>query len=304
MDSTAHLRSLARSMTLSSVRYVVVTPVRDEEAFVENTIRSMVSQTVLPAEWVVVDDGSSDRTGAILDEHAARYEWMRVIHRVNRGFRSAGGGVIDAFYSGYGAVTTPDWEFIVKLDGDLSFEKDYFERALGRFLDNPKLGIGGGSICNLVNGELQREQHPKFHVRGATKIYRRKCWDGLGGLLRVAGWDTLDEVKANMLGWTSETFTDLELVQYRFTGAADGQWKSFVKYGRANYVTGYHPLFMILKCLRRLPQRPVLVGSIGLLYGFVSGYVKGVPKVDDHALIAYVRKQQLNRIFMKESIWE
>ena len=167
---------------IQNVKYVVVTPVRDEERHVEATVRSVAAQTIPPTEWIIVDDGSSDRTGDILDQYAAQFPWIRVIHRPNRGFRKSGGGVIEAFYDGYSALRHDDWEFVVKLDGDLTLSPDYFEKCFEHFTEQPKLGIGGGAICHEVDGELKVEANPKFHVRGATKIYRRACWEAIGGL--------------------------------------------------------------------------------------------------------------------------
>src|SRR4030095_3818867 len=141
-------------------------------------------------------------------------------------------GVVDAFYSGYERLAGIDWGFLVKLDGDLDFEDDYFERCLARFAKQPDLGIGGGVIYSQVGGQLKEEEHPAFHVRGATKIYRRACWEQIGGLLRVPGWDTLDEVKANQLGWHTGSFPEVRIVQQRFTGEGGGQWPTWVKNGR------------------------------------------------------------------------
>ena len=291
-------------MTSVNTRYVVITPVRDEEAHVRSTIESMVQQTVPPTEWVIVDDGSKDGTTKIIDEYAKRYSWIRVVHREDRGFRKAGGGVVDAFNDGYRALTCNEWEFIVKFDGDLTFDADYFEKCFDEFRSNDKLGIGGGVICYICDGKKSFEEAPAFHVRGATKIYRKACWDSIGGLLPAPGWDTLDEVKANSLGWTTRSFPNLHLLHQRDTGAADGVWPSLVKYGRANYICGYHPLFMISKCIVRLVRKPYLVGSIGLMYGFVSGYLTNSPQVNDRDAIAYLRRQQLGRLFGGETIWK
>jgi biofilm PGA synthesis N-glycosyltransferase PgaC len=284
-------------------RYVVITPVRDEETYLPFTVECMLRQTIRPQEWVIVNDGSSDGTGQIIDGYAARYPWIRVIHRQNRGFRQAGGGVVQAFNEGYASLKTEDWDFLVKFDGDLSFEVDYFEKCLRNFKSDPKLGIGGGVICYLEHGVKKFEPAPFFHVRGATKVYRRTCWEEIGGLWPAPGWDTFDEVKANALGWTTHSFQDLHLEHHRHTGAADGFWHSLVKYGRANYICGYHPLFMLVKCIKRMVQPPFILGSVALMYGYVSGYLKGVPQVDDRSAIAYLRRQQLNRLAGRESIW-
>jgi poly-beta-1,6-N-acetyl-D-glucosamine synthase len=291
------------AMCFKDVKYVVVTPVRDEEAHLPFTIESMLRQTIRPAEWIIVNDGSSDNTARILDEYSRSYSWIRPVHRQDRGFRKSGGGVVDAFNEGYQHLQVKDWEFIVKFDGDLSFDADYFERCFHNFAENPKLGVGGGVICYLIDGAKRFEECPAFHVRGATKIYRRSCWDAIGGFWPAPGWDTIDEVKANFLGWQTQSFGDLHLIHHRQTGSADGLWGGLVKNGVANYVCGYHPLFMLIKCLRRLPQNPPVLGSAALMYGFVSGYLKRIPQVNDSAMIAYLRGQQLRRLAGLNSIW-
>ena len=148
------------------IKYVIITPVRDEENYVAKTVRSVAAQTVLPTEWIIVNDGSSDRTGEILDECATQFPWMRVIHRENRGFRKSGGGVIEAFNDGFNALSRTNWDFLVKLDGDLTLPADYFEKCFEHFEQQPTLGIGGGVICHEVDGVLKVEANPKFHVRG------------------------------------------------------------------------------------------------------------------------------------------
>jgi glycosyltransferase involved in cell wall biosynthesis len=287
-----------------ATRYVIITPARDEEKNIEATIRSVAEQTIRPLEWVIVNDGSTDKTAEILDQYAALYPWLRVLHLVNRGHREPGSGVMRAFEHGLRNLESKDWEFIVKLDGDLSFSPDYFERCFDEFRKDPTLAVGGGTICHNDDGATRLETGLRFHVRGATKIYRRAFWDQSGGLILAPGWDTLDEVKANMLGWTSRSFDDITFVHRRPTGSADGTWRNWFKNGRANYISGYHPLFMLLKCVKRVVQRPYVVMACGLFSGFVSGYIKGVPQVQDKPLIRYVRRQQLRRLLFQTSIWK
>lgn len=288
---------------LAKTRYVVISAVRNEEKYIERTIRCVVAQTIKPAEWIIVNDGSVDRTGELIDKYANEYEWIMTTHRDDRGFREAGSGVVEAFYEGYNSLLEPEWDFIVKLDGDLSFGSDCFERCFERFRANAKLGIAGAGIYDLANGKLKLEEAPAFHVRGATKIYRRECWDAIGGLVVAIGWDTVDEVKANMLGWETRTFANIKVIHHRPTGKADGTWRSLVKYGVANYVSGYHPIFMSLKCIRRAFKKPYVVGSLGLYYGFLSGYLKRMRRVQDRSMITYLRRQQMRRLFLKPSIW-
>jgi hypothetical protein len=192
---------------------------------------------------------------------------------------------------------------LVKFDGDLIFENNYFQTCLERLDSDSKLGIAGGIICYESDGEISIEHAPLFHVRGATKIYRRECWQAIGGLLAIPGWDTFDEIKANSLGWRTTSFQDLQLVHQRGTGAADGQCASFVKYGRANYICGYHPLFMLAKCVLRIVRRPYVLGAACILYGYVGSFLARVSRVPDSSAIAYIRRQQMNRLLGRESIW-
>lgn len=291
------------AMSSGRPKYVVVTPVRDEQVYLTFTLASVLKQTVLPAEWVIVDDGSSDDTGHIIDDYARHYPWIRAVHRADRGYRKCGAGIIEAFYAGYEALTCQNWEFLAKLDGDLSFEPDYFENALAQFAGHPKLGIGGGTLYHVEDGVQQLERCPKFHVRGGAKIYRRECWDAIGGLWVGLGSDTVDEVKANMLGWSSMSFPNLLMQHHRFTGATYGRWGAFAKDGKADYISGYHPLFLLAKCGVRLIRRPYVVGAVAHLSGYLSAYLSHLPQVDDPQLIRYIRGQQLARLSGRQTIW-
>jgi glycosyltransferase involved in cell wall biosynthesis len=285
--------------------YVVVTPVRNEEKYLPLTIESMAAQTLRPMKWIIVNDGSTDHTGKIADDAAKAHPWIQALHRADRGFRQAGGGVVDAFDEGYRRVENQRWDYLVKLDGDLSFEVDYFERCFARFDETPCLGIAGGTICSATPRgiEVESKIDPRFHVRGATKIYRAACWQAIGGLIHAPGWDTLDEVKANMLGWSTQTLPEMKVIHHRPTGAAYGTWKDRVKGGTANYISGYHPLFMVIKCMRRSIERPYLFGSLALLFGYLKARMNGTARVDDRALIHYFQQQQMRRLLGKKSLW-
>jgi len=297
------LKQVEAEKNIQKVKYIIISPVRDEEMYIEKTINSVISQTIVPEQWIIVNDGSKDKTGEIIESYASKYTWILPVHRQDRGFRKAGSGVMEAFYDGYKKISS-DFDFIIKLDGDLSFEKDYFEKCFAQFSEKPNLGVAGRVIYSERNGAFDLEQQASFNVRGATKIYKKECWFAIGGLLMEPGWDTLDEVKANMLGWKTESFSSIHLYQHRFTGAAEGSIKDLIKNGKANYISGYHPLFMILKCIKRLTSRPYVIGSLSLLYGYLGAYLRKVKQVEDKELIKYLRKQQINKILLKsESIW-
>ena len=290
-------------MTAPKTKYCILTPTRDEEEFIANTIDCVARQTIRPAEWIIVNDGSKDRTGKIIDEYAEKYSWIRALHRPDRGFRTTGGGV-EAFLDGLKLLTCQDWDFVVNLDGDVTFQDDYFEKCFQRFADNTQLGIGGGTIYNKIGNELVLEKCPTFHVRGATKIYRRACWETLGGLVRGLGWDTVDELTANMHGWKTETFDELHLIHHRVTGSSWGTWQGAVKDGKADYLVGYHPLFFAGKCVRRIFKPPYVVQSLGLSYGFLRCYIEKTSRVVNPEVVHFVRQQQLGRLFGGETIWK
>jgi len=293
-------------MSTNNPVYVVISPARDEQANIETTLKSVISQTVRPTRWIIVDDGSRDLTGEIAQSYASKNTWIQVLRVPDRGYRSPGTGVICAFNEGYRQMGLCDWDYLVKLDTDLQLPNDYFERCFQYFIDEPNLGIAGGCIIsqNGKNGSLTLEETPNFHVRGATKIYRREGWDKISGLIESPGWDTWDEIKANYYHWKTRTLRDVQLVQLRETGAVEGRWKDFVKNGRANYVCGYHPLFMVAKCLRRLGRNNTRISGLALLYGYLLSALKGVEQVREVDVVRYLRRQQVQRLLGRPSIWD
>jgi hypothetical protein len=210
---------------------------------------------------------------------------------------------METFYTGYERLTSTNWEFIAKLDGDVGLEPDYFEKCFERLQEDPTLGICGGVMYAIKEGQLKLEAHPMFHVRGPIKLYSRSCWEGIGGLIKAPGWDTVDEVHANMLGWRTTSFSDLKVIHHRPTGEAAGAWRDNVKNGRADYVSGYHPLFIVVKSARRLFQRPYVLKAIAHVYGYFSGYTSKLQRVQNQALIRYVRRQQIRRLLFMKTIW-
>jgi len=285
-------------------KYVLISPVRDEEQYIAKTIESVIRQTIRPAEWIIIDDGSHDNTGQIINEYAIQFPWIVALHRPDRGRRLAGAGVMEAFHFGYERLKCEDWEFIGKLDGDVVLEAGYFEACFERFAKDAKLGICGGVMYCKEDGNLKLDKHPMHHVRGAIKLYRRSCWTCIGGLIRSTGWDTVDELHANMLGWRTRSFPDLRVIQNRPTGAVAGAWRDNVKNGRADYVSGYHPLFLVVKCFRRLFQKPYVLKSIAHVYGYSSAYMTKMARIENKELIHYIRNQQMKRLFLMRTGWE
>lgn len=280
--------------------YVIVTPIRDEEKYIRLTSESVVYQTVRPTLWVIVDDGSRDDTAHIVQEYVERYPWIGLVSLPDRGFRMPGRGVVEAFYAGLETVNISDYDFIVKLDGDLSLAPDYFDQLFRRFDRNPRLGIAGGR-CWIPQGKrwvLERE--PRDHVPGATKVYRRECFEDIGGLEPVRGWDVIDELRAQMKGWETRSFVELEVHHYRPIGTAEGKLTRMMKSGEFSYYRGYHPLIMFLRgTYRALTDRPLILSGIAMLWGYLKSWLTHQPQIDDPELIVYYRKKMLRRL----AIW-
>jgi biofilm PGA synthesis N-glycosyltransferase PgaC len=240
----------SRTIDRTVVSYVVVTPVRNEADYIEKTIRSMISQTIPPCEWIIVNDGSTDGTEEIVRKYLEAYPWIRLVNRKDRGFHQRGGGVVVAFYEGYNVLKCQDYDFIVKLDGDLSFATNYFEDLFKRFMAFSELGIAGGKCWLWEDNQWMLKKGGENMPPGCTKVYRKECFEAIGGLERHLGWDGIDNWKAQMLGWQTHCFDDLRVIHPKPMGNKAGLVRRYIEMGRAAYFIGYHPLFMLARGVR------------------------------------------------------
>jgi poly-beta-1,6-N-acetyl-D-glucosamine synthase len=278
------------------MKYIVITPVRNEAEYIERTLESMIKQTTTPSEWIIVNDGSTDETAEIVTQYAARYPWIKLVNKDDRGNRQRGKGVIETFYFGQRSLSVVDYDVIVKLDGDVSFEPNYFESLMREFVANPSLGITGGGVYERLSGQTWRLQATRDHVRGPTKVYRRACFEEIGGLLPVLGWDGVDEWQALTHGWRVRSFLDLEVYHYRATGAATGRLKSRIEQGYGAYFIGYHPLFIIARALRHAFSRPYIIGGLAMIAAYLAAWLGGRQPVPDPAVVRFVRRTQLRQL--------
>lgn len=276
--------------------YVVITPVRNEAKFIEKVLDSMILQTKRPIEWIIVDDGSTDDTPQIVYRYAKRYSWIKLVNKQDRGFRQRGKGVIQAFYVGYNTLSVTNYHFIVKLDGDLSFNPTYFESLLSEFMKAPKLGIAGGGIYENPDGVSWVLTSVRDIVRGATKMYRRECFETIGGLYSAPGWDGIDEWKARAKGWDVRSFTKLKVYHYRPMGSATGALISRKEEGMGAYYMGYHPLYIIARSLRHFFTRPYIFGGMAMIFTYFVSHLQGKKKIADPDLIRYIRQTQLRKL--------
>jgi len=276
--------------------YVVVTPARDEERTIAATIESMLRQTVRPLRWVIVNDGSTDRTRAVVEPYLAAHPWIELVERADRGHRALGGGVVEAFHDGFARVAGLSWDYVVKFDADQSFDVRYFEGLLERFEADPKLGIASGKTFLVENGRKSIEWCHDDHVRGSSKMYRRACFEAIGGLEARRGWDMIDETRAQMLGWTTRSFIEHELIHDRPMDARQSNvLRSRFEMGSLYWFLGYHWLYHAVRCARSAVQDfPIVLGGVALFAGYLWAALTRRPRYDAD-YVAFVQKSQLAR---------
>jgi poly-beta-1,6-N-acetyl-D-glucosamine synthase len=281
--------------------YVTITPARDEEQLLPAVITSMANQSSPPTRWIVIDDGSSDATGEILDRAANAYPWLEVHHLPKDRPRAAGGeSVIMQFLP---AEVWQGYDFILRLDADLSFGPSMTGQLMTEFTRDPLLGIAGASLFEPSPEGWCESRQPSFHTRGAVKMYSRACFAAIGGLDSGLGWDTLDEARAMMHGFRTHCFRHIHARHHRPQGTAEGIVKGRLAAGRAAYRIGYSPLFMLARSARRMFQQPFVIGGAALLAGYFEGYLRKLPKGASRDLETFIRHEQFSRLFGKQSLW-
>jgi glycosyltransferase involved in cell wall biosynthesis len=284
-------------MNIKSTKYIVISPVRNEEKNIEYTLKSVISQTIKPVKWIIVDDGSSDTSAEIVKKYAQNREWISLIQLPDRGhYDLMEGGEIKAFYKGYETIKDKKYEFLAKLDGDISFDKHYFENLLKEFRLNSKLGIASG-LCYIKKGnKLIPEKTYRKHPRGPARVYRRDCWDDIGGVEDKLTWDAIDAYKARMLGWDTANFENIKATHHVKTWKKGGLIHGLERAGRLQYLMGTHYLFFAAKVIKRTLSRPYIFGAGVMLYGYLKSYIAREPRVPEPKLINYIRKEQLKRL--------
>ena len=278
--------------------YAIVSPVKDEERYIELTLQSVTAQTVKPLAWVIVDDGSTDATPDIVRRYAADHRFISLVPHPRAGVRQPGAAVIHAFNYGYATLVGLDHDHIVKLDCDLSFAPDYFERLLDGFAVESRLGIASGVYMEPTpSGAWKRIAMPAYHAFGASKMLRRRCFEDIGGFVAAPGWDTVDEIRALARGWTTRHFGALEVRHHKPEGSGIGRLKTSRMHGEIYYTTGGDPLFFMLKVLRRVGTPPVLTNALALLIGYLSAMLRKQPRLVTPAEARSYRRLLRRRVF-------
>lgn len=281
-------------------RYCLVSPCRNEAAHMRRTLDSVVEQTEVPAKWIVVDDGSTDETSEILAEYAERFDWIEVVQRTDRGARSVGGGVIDAFYAGWRTVNPDDFDYVGKLDMDLILPPTYFTKMMDRMEQDPALGTCSGKAFypdesnpdGDFQGKLISEGIGDDMSVGAAKFYRRDCFEQIGGFVRQVMWDGIDCHRCRMHGWTACSWDDPELrfIHLRPMGSSDrGILTGRLRHGFGQYFMGTSLLYMTASSVYRLNQRPLVVGSLAMWWGYVVSLLQRKARYEDTEFRQYLR---------------
>lgn len=284
-------------------RYVVISPCRDEAATARRTLESITRQSVPPALWVIVDDGSSDQTPAILEEYAQQVDYIRVVRREDRGERRVGPGVIDAFYAGLETVDLGTFDYVCKLDLDLDVPPRYFETLMERMEANPRLGTcsgkpyfpGPGNREGRFDGELISEACGDEMSVGMIKFYRTSCFQQIGGFVRQVMWDGIDCHRCRMLGWIACSWDEpaLRFIHLRPMGSSDGTiLKGRLRHGYGQYFMGTHPLYLTASALFRMTRPPRIIGGLAMWWGYMRAMLKRERRYDDTQFIRFLRRYQ------------
>lgn len=278
--------------------YVLITPARNEEAFIEKTARSVVSQTVLPAKWVIVNDGSTDSTGNIVRKYAASYEWIEMVNMPEHQDRNFAAKVY-CFNAGYERVKDLNYQVIGNLDADVSFDQDYFEFLLNKFAECPALGVAG----TIFEEEGYSSETDSFegqnHVAGQCQLFRRKCFHDIGGYVphKAGGIDWIAVTTARMMGWKTRSFREKSFSHHRHLGMAErGVHASNFSYGEKDYYLGGHPVWELFRVAYRMTKRPYCIGGIVLGFGYLWAFLRQTERPVSDELMRFHRSEQMLKL--------
>jgi biofilm PGA synthesis N-glycosyltransferase PgaC len=281
----------------SSMSYVLITPAKNEETTIDATLRSVISQTILPIRWVIVSDGSTDHTDDIVKKYVNDYSWIQYIRTPERKERHFAGKVI-AFNAGYDKVQDLAYDIIGNLDADITFDKDYFEYLLDRFSQNPRLGVAGTPF--VEDGKHYDFRYASVeHVSGACQMFRKPCFEEIGGYIPIKGGgiDWTAVTTARMKGWQTRTFTEKTCIHHRKIGTGDsGTLMAFYKYGQKNYFLGGHPLWHLFRSFFQMTHKPYIIGGMLLLWGYVWAFISRTKRPISPELVRFYRTEQMQRL--------
>jgi glycosyltransferase involved in cell wall biosynthesis len=295
-------RPAPRADAERSRRYCLITPCRNEARFIRRTLETTTAQTVPPARWVIVDDGSTDETPQILAEFAARFPYIHVVTRKDRGKRAVGPGVIEAFYDGLATVDLGDFDYVVKFDGDLELPPRYFERVIEHMEADPYLGNFSGKLFErLPDGTLVEERTGDENAVGPIKFYRVQCFQDIGGFVREVAWDGIDGHVCRVKGWValSKDEPDLRIIHLRPMGSSqENIWVGRIRWGRGKYFMGSRFYYVAAASVYRMFERPWIIGGVGIAYGYLKAAATRHPRYQDREYLRYLHGYELSSLLL------
>ena len=288
-------------MNLST--YVLLTTAKNESANIEKTIFSVINQTELPKLWLIVNDGSIDKTKEIIEYYLKKHTYIKMLNLTSQNIRDFKSKV-NAINLGYKELTDFEYDLIGILDADISLDKNYYASIIHAFNRNPKLGLAGGFIFDVLNGKPVKWVARLDSVGGGIQMFRKQCFKQIGGFIpnEFGGEDAIAEYMVRMHGWQVQTFSELSVFHHRRMGTEErGIYRARYFQGQRDYLIGYHPLFEIAKCLRRIVERPYFFGSIMWLIGYFVALVTKKRTVSKK-VIEYIQKEQIALLLKPSSI--
>ncbi len=277
------------------MQYCVITPAKNEEKYISFTLESMINQTIRPLKWIIVDDGSTDNTLGLVAKYQLENTWIEVVSIDNSHEKKLyGSKVIRAFNVGLNLIKDMHFDFIVKLDADLSFPVDYFEAVSEAFATNEKLGICGGYICEKES-DFERKSALSTYVQGAVKSLSANCFKEIGGFAEENGWDGLDQLKAKYLGWEVRNIP-IVVMHHRIQASDYKSLQFFYNNGLAHYRIGNDLLLTIIRTLVKLSDKPYLLASLSYLRGYLRAFLLREPKLVDAGLAKFIRAYHYKRL--------
>lgn len=295
-------------MQVKSLTYVLVTPARNEEGLIENTIRSVVAQTCRPLRWIIVSDGSTDRTDELVRSYVAQHPWIELLRRPERRDRQFAGKA-HSFNAGYAQLEGLQFDLVGNLDADITFERDYYQFLVGKFAQIPELGVAGTPFVEDFDKPGSHSYARRFsnleHVSGACQMFRRECFEAVGGYVPIKGGgiDWVAVTSARMKGWKTRTFVEKTCFHHRKMGTAAGKpLLARFRHGKEDYYVGGHPVWQILRGMFQMKERPLVVGGLFLILGYGWAWISRTDSPVPAELRAFHRREQmarLKRIFLR-----
>jgi glycosyltransferase involved in cell wall biosynthesis len=283
---------------MPALRYVLITPARNEARFIELTLRSVVAQTLLPEKWVIISDGSTDGTDEIVCRYAATCPWIELVRMPERRERNFAGKV-HAFNTGYARMRDINYEVVASLDADISFDQQYFAYLLGKLAEDSHLGLVGTPFVDDERTKYDYRYVNIEHVSGACQVFRRECFEHIGGYtpIKGGGIDYLAVITARMKGWKTRTFTGKVCLHHRVVGTAEGSLvRARFKYGKKDYAFGNHPLWECFRMIHQMARKPMIVGGGAVMAGYIWAMLARIKRPVSPELVAFVRREQMQRL--------